>query len=215
MIELKNVTKAFGTKKIFDHFNLQIDKGEMVAIIGPSGSGKSTLLNIIGLIDNIDDGKYRFEENTNVKPNSNLAQKIIREKISYLFQNFALIEEETVEQNLMLALKYVHQKKVEKLGLIKTTLKKVGLAEYEQNKIYELSGGQQQRIAVARALIKPSKLVLADEPTGSLDSKNRDEILQLLLELNQAGKTVLIVTHDEQVAQKCNRIIKLKSNIRN
>lgn len=214
MIELENVSKAFGTKKIFDHFNLQIDKGEMVAIIGPSGSGKSTLLNIIGLIDNIDDGKYRFEENTNVRPNSNLAQKIIREKISYLFQNFALIEEETVEQNLMLALKYVHQKKVEKLDVIKATLKKVGLAEYEQNKIYELSGGQQQRIAVARALIKPSKLVLADEPTGSLDSKNRDEILQLLLELNQAGKTVLIVTHDEQVAQKCNRIIKLKSNIK-
>lgn len=210
MIELKNITKKFESKTVFANFNLQIDQNEMVAIIGPSGSGKSTLLNILGLIDKVDDGDYQFEQYTNIKPNSRLAQKIIREKISYLFQNFALIEEDTVLQNLLLALKYVKQSKKEKTEIITAALQKVGLSEYLNSKIYELSGGQQQRIAVARAIIKPSELVLADEPTGSLDSKNRDEIIKLLLELNDAGKTVIVVTHDSHVAEKCHRVLELK-----
>ncbi len=210
MIELKNITKKFENKTVFANFNLQIDQNEMVAIIGPSGSGKSTLLNILGLIDKVDDGEYQFEQYTNIKPNSRLAQKIIREKISYLFQNFALIEEDTVLQNLLLALKYVKQSKKEKTEIITAALQKVGLSEYLNSKIYELSGGQQQRIAVARAIIKPSELVLADEPTGSLDSKNRDEIIKLLLELNDAGKTVIVVTHDSHVAEKCHRVLELK-----
>lgn len=210
MIELKNITKKFESKTVFANFNLQIDQNEMVAIIGPSGSGKSTLLNILGLIDKVDDGEYQFEQYTNIKPNSRLAQKIIREKISYLFQNFALIEEDTVLQNLLLALKYVKQSKKEKTEIITAALQKVGLSEYLNSKIYELSGGQQQRIAVARAIIKPSELVLADEPTGSLDSKNRDEIIKLLLELNAAGKTVIVVTHDSHVAEKCHRVLELK-----
>lgn len=210
MIELKNITKKFENKTVFANFNLQIDQNEMVAIIGPSGSGKSTLLNILGLIDKVDDGDYQFEQYTNIKPNSRLAQKIIREKISYLFQNFALIEEDTVLQNLLLALKYVKQSKKEKTEIITAALQKVGLSEYLNSKIYELSGGQQQRIAVARAIIKPSELVLADEPTGSLDSKNRDEIINLLLELNDAGKTVIVVTHDSHVAEKCHRVLELK-----
>lgn len=210
MIELKNITKKFESKTVFANFNLQINQNEMVAIIGPSGSGKSTLLNILGLIDKVDDGEYQFEQYTNIKPNSRLAQKIIREKISYLFQNFALIEEDTVLQNLLLALKYVKQSKKEKTEIITAALQKVGLSEYLNSKIYELSGGQQQRIAVARAIIKPSELVLADEPTGSLDSKNRDEIIKLLLELNAAGKTVIVVTHDSHVAEKCHRVLELK-----
>lgn len=210
MIELKNITKKFENKTVFANFNLQIDQNEMVAIIGPSGSGKSTLLNILGLIDKVDDGEYQFEQYTNIKPNSRLSQKIIREKISYLFQNFALIEEDTVLQNLLLALKYVKQSKKEKKEIITAALQKVGLSEYLNSKIYELSGGQQQRIAVARAIIKPSELVLADEPTGSLDSKNRDEIIKLLLELNAAGKTVIVVTHDSHVAEKCHRVLELK-----
>jgi len=210
MIELKNITKKFENKTVFANFNLQIDQNEMVAIIGPSGSGKSTLLNILGLIDKVDDGDYQFEQYTNIKPNSRLAQKIIREKISYLFQNFALIEEDTVLQNLLLALKYVKQSKKEKTEIITAALQKVGLSEYLNSKIYELSGGQQQRIAVARAIIKPSELVLADEPTGSLDSKNRDEIIKLLLELNDSGKTVIVVTHDSHVAEKCHRVLELK-----
>ena len=170
MIELKNITKKFENKTVFANFNLQIDQNEMVAIIGPSGSGKSTLLNILGLIDKVDDGEYQFEQYTNIKPNSRLAQKIIREKISYLFQNFALVEEDTVLQNLLLALKYVKQSKKEKTEIITAALQKVGLSEYLNSKIYELSGGQQQRIAVARAIIKPSELVLADEPTGDRKS---------------------------------------------
>lgn len=210
MIELKNITKKFENKTVFANFNLQIDQNEMVAIIGPSGSGKSTLLNILGLIDKVDDGDYQFEQYTNIKPNSRLAQKIIRKKISYLFQNFALIEEDTVLQNLLLALKYVKQSKKEKTEIITAALQKVGLSEYLNSKIYELSGGQQQRIAVAKAIIKPSELVLADEPTGSLDSKNRDEIIKLLLELNAAGKTVIVVTHDSHVAEKCHRVLELK-----
>lgn len=210
MIELKNITKKFENKTVFANFNLQIDQNEMVAIIGPSGSGKSTLLNILGLIDKVDDGDYQFEQYTNIKPNSRLSQKIIREKISYLFQNFALIEEDTVLQNLLLALKYVKQSKKEKTEIITAALQKVGLSEYLNSKIYELSGGQQQRVAVARAIIKPSELVLADEPTGSLDSKNRDEIIKLLLELNDAGKTVIVVTHDSHVAEKCHRVLELK-----
>lgn len=210
MIELKNITKKFENKTVFANFNLQINQNEMVAIIGPSGSGKSTLLNILGLIDKVDDGEYQFEQYTNIKPNSRLAQKIIREKISYLFQNFALIEEDTVLQNLLLALKYVKQSKKEKTEIITAALQKVGLSEYLNSKIYELSGGQQQRIAVARAIIKPSELVLADEPTGSLDSKNRDEIIKLLLELNDSGKTVIVVTHDSHVAEKCHRVLELK-----
>ncbi len=210
MIKLKNITKKFENKTVFANFNLQIDQNEMVAIIGPSGSGKSTLLNILGLIDKVDDGDYQFEQYTNIKPNSRLAQKIIREKISYLFQNFALIEEDTVLQNLLLALKYVKKSKKEKTEIITAALQKVGLSEYLNSKIYELSGGQQQRIAVARAIIKPSELVLADEPTGSLDSKNRDEIIKLLLELNAAGKTVIVVTHDSHVAEKCHRVLELK-----
>ncbi|WEV40963.1 putative bacteriocin export ABC transporter [Lactobacillus sp. ESL0681] len=210
MIEMKQVTKKFGTKVVLDQFDLTIAKGELVAIIGPSGSGKSTLLNILGLIEQVDSGEYIFDQHVNVRPNSRLAQKIIREQISYLFQNFALIEEKTVMQNLLLALKYVSKSKVEKTTLIRAALEKVGLAEYVQSRVYELSGGQQQRVAVARALIKPSELVLADEPTGSLDSKNRDEIIDLLLELNNSGKTVVVVTHDDHVAAKCQRVITLR-----
>lgn len=209
MIELTDVTKKFGSKVIFEHFDMTIQKGEMIAVVGPSGAGKSTLLNILGLIDAVDSGEYHFEDKVNVKPNSALAQKIIQMKISYLFQNFALVEEATVAENLLLALKYVHQTKVAKQNLIAAALQKVGLGNSLHNKIYELSGGQQQRVAIARAVVKPSELVLADEPTGSLDDQNRDEIIKLLGELNDAGKTVVIVTHDKRVAQKCHRIISL------
>ncbi|MBA1395130.1 ATP-binding cassette domain-containing protein, partial [Lactobacillus sp. XV13L] len=122
MIKFKNMTKRFETKIVFDHFNVEVDKGEMIAVVAPSGSGKSTLLNIIGLIDAIDGGEYHFEQQVNVKPNSSLAQKIIREKISYLFQNFALIEEDTVQENLLLALKYAHHRHTEKINMIKAAL---------------------------------------------------------------------------------------------
>ncbi|WP_278825720.1 ATP-binding cassette domain-containing protein [Lactobacillus gallinarum] len=129
--------------------------------------------------------------------------------MSYLFQNYALIENQTVFQNLLLALRYVKKSKDQKKAIIQKVLDEAGLKEYLQSKIYELSVGQQQRVAVARALIKPSKLILADEPTGSPDPKNRDEIFDLLVRINQQGKTVIIVTHDIELAKQCKRCITL------
>ncbi len=201
MLKMDNLTKKYGQQTILDHFNLSIKKGELVAIVGPSGSGKSTILNILGLIENFDSGQYFFMGHSNIKPNSSTAQKMIREKISYLFQNYALIEEDTVYQNLLLSLKYVKKSKSEKRKIINTALSEVGLAGFAERKVYELSGGQQQRVAIARALIKPSELLLTDEPTGSLDKSNRDEVFALLKKLNQQGKTIIVVTHDPEIAQ--------------
>lgn len=210
MLTIKNLTKKFENKTVFDHFNLTVEPGELVAITGPSGSGKSTLLNILGLIENFDQGDYLLFGEQNVKPNSKLAQQLIRDKISYLFQNFALIEEETVEANLLLAVRYLKADQKTKKATISSALQRVGLAGYEKSHIFELSGGQQQRVAVERAIIKPSELILADEPTGSLDLKNRDEIMTLLRELNQQGKTIIVVTHDQAVADQCQREVYLK-----
>lgn len=209
MIELKNVRKSYGEHIIFENINLMIEEGEMIAITGESGSGKSTLLNIIGLIEDFDAGEYLLENKKNIKINSKESQRVIRDKISYLFQNFALIDNETVTENLKIALKYHSKNKSEKKRLIHEALLNVGLDGYEKKKIFELSGGEQQRAAIARALIKPSKVLLADEPTGSLDFKNRDEILNLLKEINRSGKTVVIVTHDPEVANSCSRIISI------
>lgn len=209
MIELVNINKAFGEKKILDDFQLSIQSGEMIAITGTSGSGKSTLLNILGLIESFDTGTYKLFGEENIKINSAKAQCVIRDKISYLFQNFALIENESVKENLDIALKYHKSSKQEKNQMIAEALEKVGLANYEKKKVFELSGGEQQRVSIARVLIKPSALILADEPTGSLDSKNRDEILNLLKEMNSQGKTIIIVTHDPIVAQTCSRSIAL------
>ncbi|UUX34240.1 ABC transporter ATP-binding protein [Fundicoccus culcitae] len=211
MIELKNINKAFGSKAILVNVNLNIESGEMIALIGQSGSGKSTLLNIIGLIEPFDSGELIFNGIKNIKVNSSKSQAIIRDHISYLFQNYALVDNETVYYNLELALKYAKKSKNEKNSIISNILMKVGLADTENKKIYELSGGEQQRIAIARAFIKPSDLVLADEPTGSLDAENRDNVLKLIIELNKSGKTVIIVTHDNYVAQACSRIVDIHS----
>lgn len=207
MIRMKNVTKSFGMNVILTDFNLNVTAGEMVAIVGKSGSGKSTILNMIGLIDDFNKGEYELFGQRNVSINSQQAQKLIRDKISYLFQNFALIDSQTVAKNLLIALKYVKISANEKKERIKTVLEKVHLIGYEQRKIYELSGGEQQRIAIARAMLKPSELLLADEPTGSLDEQNRDEVMSLIHQMNQAGKTVIIVTHDKAVAAQCDRQI--------
>ena len=209
MIELENITKTIGGKVILDHLSLRIDQGDLVAIVGKSGSGKSTLLNLLGLIDGDYSGRYEIFGQTNLAVNSTKSQTIIREHISYLFQNFALIDDETVEYNLMLALKYVKFSKKDKLKKVEEILERVGLPATLHQKVSELSGGEQQRIAVARAILKPSQLILADEPTGSLDPENRDLVLKFLLEMNREGKTVIIVTHDTYVAQQCHRIIEL------
>ena len=209
MIKLENVTKTIGKKVILENLSLKINQGDLVAIVGKSGSGKSTLLNLLGLIDGDYSGHYEIFGQQNVPVNSVKSQAIIREHISYLFQNFALIDTETVEYNLMLALKYVKLSKKDKVKKIEEILERVGLPSTLHQKVSELSGGEQQRIAVARAILKPSQLLLADEPTGSLDPENRDLVLNFLFDMNKEGKTVIIVTHDAYVAQQCHRVIEL------
>lgn len=194
---------------VLDNINLDIKEGEMVAILGESGSGKSTLLNIIGLIEGDYDGDYYFKDNKNVRVNSSKSSKLIREEISYIFQSFALIEDESVRDNLKLALKYVNKSKDEEENMIFEALEKVNMKDHIDKIVASLSGGEQQRVALARAILKPSSLILADEPTGSLDEKNKEYVMDVLKDLNKSGKTVLVVTHDKYTASVCQRKINL------
>lgn len=209
IIELKNINKSYNKKKVLNNISLQVNEGEMVAIVGASGKGKSTLLNIIGLLDAPDSGDVVIDGEKNVAPNTSKSNKILRDKIGYLFQNFALVDNETVLENLMIGVKYVKYSKKEKINNIKSILEEVKLSGYEDKKIYELSGGEQQRVAIARIMLKPSKIILADEPTGSLDEINRNLVIELLKKINHSGKTVLIVTHDKVVSESCKRSIYL------
>ena len=194
---------------IFQNFNLKVKEKQMVAIVGPSGCGKSTLLNIIGQID----PEYSGELIINDIPMNHLSKKkkeeFIRYHINYLFQNFALIETLNVKENLMIGLEYTKLSKTEKNKRIEDVLKKVNLENYSEKNIFELSGGEQQRVALARVMLKPGNLILADEPTGNLDKKSSSLVIKLLKELQKEGKTILIVTHSEEIASQCDKIIKL------
>ena len=205
-IELRNVTKTFGKKQIISNCSLAIEEGDMIAITGASGSGKTTLLNMIGLIEPPTHGEISILGEKPVKINSSKANKLIRNYICYLFQNFALIHNETVLNNLMIALKYVKITEKEKRIRIQKALEEVGLTGYEKTPVFSLSGGEQQRVAIARILVHPKKLVLADEPTGSLDEKNRDLIVSFLKSFHKHGITVVIVTHDPVVASYCPKV---------
>jgi len=209
MIKIKNLSKSFDDHMVLDNINLDIKEGEMVAILGESGSGKSTLLNIIGLIEGDYDGDYYFKDNKNVRVNSSKSSKLIREEISYIFQSFALIEDESVRDNLKLALKYVNKSKDEEENMILEALEKVNMKDHIDKIVASLSGGEQQRVALARAILKPSSLILADEPTGSLDEKNKEYVMDVLKDLNKSGKTVLVVTHDKYTASMCQRKINI------
>ena len=209
MIKLMNISKKFDDHIIFNNFSLHINDQEMIAITGASGSGKTTLLNIIGLLEAADSGKIIIDNQSNIKTNTALSNKIIREKICYLFQNFALVDDESVDYNLNLALEYRKESKKEKLELKENALKMVGLNGYLNKKIYTLSGGEQQRISIARAILKPNKIILADEPTGSLDDHNKLIIIDLLKYLKSLGKTIVIATHDNYLANCCDRVIKI------
>ncbi|HEK9811103.1 TPA: ATP-binding cassette domain-containing protein, partial [Streptococcus equi subsp. equi] len=191
-IEVLNVTKKFGSKKIFTDLNLTFEAGKSYALIGGSGSGKSTLLNIIGRLEKIDSGKVLVDEQDIWKTKERTFFKTI---IGYVFQNYSLIENKTVYDNLRLINK---DKKI-----IADVLEKVGLSnDYLNQKIYELSGGQVQRVAIARMLMKPRKIILADEPTGALDSEIGKEIINLLLSETAENKYVIIATHDPAVYNK-------------
>ena len=209
IIQMQNVEKTFGKKTLFDHFTLAIEENELVAITGPSGSGKSTLLNMIGLIEPCEKGTYTLFGDKAPKPDSNEASKMIRRHISYLFQNYALIDQLTVEENLMLALRYRRKTKADKKQLIKKALHRVSMEGSEEQKVYTLSGGEAQRIALARVMLKPGELILADEPTGSLDEENKNMVFTHLQKLKKAGKTIIVVTHDNELAHRCDRVIHL------
>ncbi|HEL0705668.1 ATP-binding cassette domain-containing protein [Streptococcus equi] len=199
-IEVLNVTKKFGSKKIFTDLNLTFEAGKSYALIGGSGSGKSTLLNIIGRLEKIDSGKVLVDEQDIWKTKERTFFKTI---IGYVFQNYSLIENKTVYDNLRLINK---DKKI-----IADVLEKVGLSnDYLNQKIYELSGGQAQRVAIARMLMKPRKIILADEPTGALDSEIGKEIINLLLSETAENKYAIIATHDSAVYNKVDVIIDLK-----
>lgn len=160
---------------------------------------------MLGLIESFSGGTFTMFGHQNPKVNGKASEKIIREHVSYLYQNFALIEDENVFENLNLALRYVKKSKSAKVELIKKALHQVGLSGFEKNKVFACSGGEQQRIALARAMLKPGELVLADEPTGSLDKENREIVMRLLHGLHQSGKTIIVVTHDPEVAAACEK----------
>lgn len=209
MIETVNLSKSYGNHVVINSLNLKIKEKEMVAIVGPSGCGKSTLLNIIGQIDDQYDGTLLIDEKTMNKLNQSQKEKFIRYHINYLFQNFALIETETVKENLLIGLEYSKSKKQEKNERIAEVLKKVKLEKTLNKKVYELSGGEQQRIALARIMLKPGNIVLADEPTGNLDKDSSLLVMKVLKELQKDGKTIIIVTHSEEIARQCDRIVEL------
>ncbi|MDR1781966.1 MAG: ABC transporter ATP-binding protein [Bacilli bacterium] len=197
MIELRNICKHYGKKTIYNNLNIKIKDNKITVITGNSGCGKSTLLNIIGLIDECESGDVIIDNIKTKKIGSLFNSKIIRSKISYLFQNYALIDDYTIRDNLLIALKYTNYSKQRKEKIMNDIVKVVNLDISLDQYIYECSGGEQQRIALARALIKPSKIILCDEPTGNLDSDNAMLIMKLLkLVKDKYHKCIVVVTHD-------------------
>ncbi len=207
IIQLKDINKSFGDKTVLNKLNLHIETGEFLVISGPSGCGKSTLLNIIGLLDTADEGEYLLFSENAPRPFSSKAEKLLAQKIGYLFQNFALVDHKTVAYNLSIAL--VGVKREEREARISEVLTQVGLEGFESKKVYQCSGGEQQRIALARILLKKCELILCDEPTGSLDLQNKNAVIEILQELNHSGKTVVVVTHDSDVVEVASRQFQL------
>lgn len=210
LAELQHVTRSYHGQLGVHDVDLRIHPGEMVALTGPSGSGKSTILNLLGLLAAPELGVLRLFDEVAPPPISPRATRLRRARLGYLFQNFALIENETVSKNLEIALTSAGARR-NRSAKIFTALDRVGLSGFEQRRVHSLSGGEQQRVAVARLLLKPCDLVLADEPTGSLDRENRDIVLELLTELSARGKTLVIATHDPVVVDACSRSIELRA----
>ena len=213
MIHTENLTRIFRTEEIetiaLNGVNINVKDGEFVAIMGPSGCGKSTLLNILGLLDTPTEGKYWLgdEEVGHLKERERTAYR--KGRIGFVFQNFNLIDELTVEENIDLQLKYLGIGKAERKERVLDILRKVKLSHRAKHYPHQLSGGQQQRVAIARAVVGKPSIILADEPTGNLDSKNGMEVMQLLSELNEEGTTIVMVTHSKHDATYASRIINL------
>lgn len=209
MIEIKKVSKNFGEKIVFTNLSYKINDGDMLGIVGRSGCGKSTLLNIIGLLDFDYTGEVLFDGKDVAMLKEKQVNQYIRNNINYLFQNYALIDNETVEYNLLLSLEYEKMPLKKKKEMISEVLESVGLSSYNNKKVYTLSGGEQQRVALARIMLKKGNIILADEPTGNLDEVNARKVMKILKELNKQGKTIIMVTHNEQLAQECDEILRL------
>lgn len=211
-VEINNLTKKYGQRTILENISLSVDEGEMVSLIGPSGCGKSTILNIIGLLETYDKGTISIFGEILPKIESHKAMMMRRETINYLFQSFALLNDTTVLQNLLLSMHFVNLSKNEKMEKVNQVLDAVHLLPLKDAIVNTLSGGEQQRVALARTMLKPGKLILADEPTGSLDANAANVSFALLQNLtNQYHKTVIVVTHSSELAHKTNRVIDLKA----
>ena len=217
MIDIEELNKSYpignSSLHVLKGIDLKINEGELVAIMGSSGSGKSTLLNIIGMLDNYDSGSYKLD-NVPIKDlDETKAAKYRNKFLGFVFQSFNLINYKTALENIALPLYYQGISRNERQKVAKEYLKKVGLADWAEHLPSELSGGQKQRIAIARALASQPKVLLADEPTGALDSTTSEEVMDLIKQINNEGKTILVVTHEQDIANMCKRIITLKDGI--
>ncbi|MFN3212529.1 MAG: ABC transporter ATP-binding protein [Henriciella sp.] len=213
MIQLNKIRKVYATKDMetvaLRDINLSIEAGEFVAVMGPSGCGKSTLMNILGMIDTVSEGQYLFDGDDITDFSEKKLVQMRKANLGFIFQSFNLIDELTVEDNVALPLRYLKVPKSTRESRVREALELVGLNNRARHKPSQLSGGQQQRVAVARAVIADPKLILADEPTGNLDSQNGDDVMELLRLLNEQGSTILMVTHSEKDASKAHRIIRM------
>ena len=217
MIEIKDLHKSYkmGTNSlhVLKGINFEVSEGEMVAIMGSSGSGKSTLLNILGILDEADKGSYHLDETLIKNLNEKVAAKYRNKFLGFVFQSFNLINYKSALDNVALPLYYQGVKRNIRMEKALHYLDKVGLADWASHLPNELSGGQKQRVAIARALASNPKVLLADEPTGALDSTTSYEVMELIQEINDEGKTILIVTHEDDIAHMCKRIVNLKDGI--
>lgn len=211
MIKIHDLSKVYRTSDVetsaLNHINIEVSGGEFIAIMGPSGCGKSTLLNVLGMLDSPDGGSYEFlGENVAGYAESQLAD-IRKRNIGFIFQSFNLVDELSVAENVMLPLLYQKVPVTERKERVQAVLERIGIAHRADHRPQQLSGGQQQRVAVARAVITNPKLILADEPTGNLDTTNGEEVLELLNQLNGDGTTIVMVTHDPSHADHASRVI--------
>ncbi|MBY0480298.1 MAG: ABC transporter ATP-binding protein [Chitinophagaceae bacterium] len=213
MIKITGLEKIYRTEEVetiaLNKLSMEIQKGEFVAVMGPSGCGKSTLLNILGLLDDPDNGSFIFNGTEIAKFNERQRADLRKHNIGFVFQSFNLIDELTVYENVELPLIYTGVKAADRKQMVEAVLEKVQIMHRRNHFPQQLSGGQQQRVAVARAVVNNPKLILADEPTGNLDSSNGNEVMELLTNMNEQGTTIIMVTHSEHDARYSHRIIRM------